>query len=39
MVQNFMTTDVFYVSANNLHDLAFHIFLKMSVKDAVRVLT
>ena len=32
MVQNFMTTGVFYVSASNLHDLSFPIFLKMSTK-------
>jgi hypothetical protein len=28
MVQNFMTTGAFYVSASNLHDLSFPIFLR-----------
>ena len=32
MVQNFTIIGVFYVSANNLHDLSFPIFLKLSVK-------
>jgi len=32
MVQNFMTIGVFYVSANNLHDLSIPVFLKMSAK-------